>query len=153
MAYSVNSSISRDNNLGEVCCHILTTTDNKNIGEISYDNVQKSIEGFQNQIKALRDGAFTDEDLNNAKLSIKADLLDKEGNSAKVNGIAAGLNSDYGITYLNKIYNTIDEITKDDIINYAAKMFKNPPIYSIVASKDTIENNQKYFDRLTQSLD
>ena len=153
LAYSVNSSISRDNNLGEVCCHILTTTDNKNIGEISYDNVQKSIEGFQNQIKALRDGAFTDEDLNNAKLSIKADLLDKEGNSAKVNGIAAGLNSDYGITYLNKIYNTRDEITKHDIINYAAKMFKNPPIYSIVASKDTIENNQKYFDRLTQSLD
>lgn len=153
LAYSVNSSLSRDNDSGEVYCHILTTTDNKNIGEISYDNVQKSIEGFKNQINALKSGAFTDEDLENAKLSLKADLLDKEGNSAKVDGISTGLDSDYGITYLNKIYNTIDKITKDDVTNYAAKMFKNPPIYSIVASKDTIENNKEYFDQLTQSLD
>ena len=152
LAYSVNSSLSRDNDMGEICCHILTTTDNKNIGEISYDNVQKSIDGFNNQINALKTGAFTDEDLENAKLSLKANLLDKEGNSAKVNGINIGMDSDYGITYLNKIYDTIDEITKDDVTNYAAKMFKKPPIYSIVASKDTIENNKNYFDKLAQSL-
>lgn len=151
LAYSVSSSVSKDNNLGEIYCHILTTTDNKNIGEISYENVQKSIEGFKKQINALKSGQFTDEDLENAKLSLKANLLDNEGNSAKIGRIERGLDSDYGITYLNKIYNAIDEITKSDVTNYAAKMFKNPPIYSIVASKDTIDNNQKYFNELVQS--
>ena len=47
LAYSVYSSIDKEGDRGELSCNILTTTDNKNIGEISYDNVEKSINGFK----------------------------------------------------------------------------------------------------------
>ena len=50
-------------------CNILTTTDNKEIGEISYDNVQKSINGFNKHI-----GLITKEKVSEKELS---DLLSK----------------------------------------------------------------------------
>ena len=53
LAYSVYSEIDCSGDSGELSCNILTTTDNKEIGEISYDNVQKSINGFHRQINAL----------------------------------------------------------------------------------------------------
>ena len=148
LAYSVYSSIEKTGNSGEISCNILTTTDNKEIGEVSYDNVQKSIEGFNKQINELKSGNFTEQDLENAKLSMKANLLNKEGTSSKLGSINAGLNSKYGITYTNLLFNEIDSITKQDIVNFADKIFKNPPVYSIVASKDTIENNKDYFAAL-----
>ena len=61
-----------------------------------------------------------------------------------------GLNSEHGITYMNKLYKAIDSITRDDILLFADKVFKNPPIYSIVASKDTLDANKDYFAGLEQ---
>lgn len=150
LAYSVYSNIDKNGDLGEISCNILTTTDNKNIGEISYENVQKSINGFKNQINELKSGKFTEQDLENAKLSLKANLLQTEGTSAKLGTINSGLNSKYGITYSNQLYNEIDKITKDDILKYADNIFQTPPIYSIVASKDTLNYNKKYLDNLTK---
>ena len=150
LAYTVYSSIDKNGNCGELSCNILTTTDNKEIGEISYDNVQKSINGFTRQINALKNGEFTDKDLENAKLALKAHLLEKEGNNSKLYSISMGLNSEHGITYMNKLYKAIDSITRDDILLFADKVFKNPPIYSIVASKDTLDANKDYFAGLEQ---
>lgn len=150
LAYSVYSNIDNNGDLGEISCNILTTTDNKNIGEISYENVQKSINGFKNQINELKSGNFTEKDLENAKLSLKANLLQMEGTGAKLNALDLGLNSKYGITYSNQLYNEIDNITKDDVLDFADKIFKNPPIYSIVASKDTLNYNKQYFENLTK---
>ena len=149
LAYSVNSSITKSNDRGELSCHILTTTDNKNIGEISYDNVKKSIDGFNKQITELKLGNFTDLDLNNAKLLLKADLLDQEYTHDKLNALAKGLNSNYGITYINKLYKEIDKITRQDVINFAQKVFENKPIYAITATKDTLEFNKEYLENLT----
>lgn len=148
LAYSVHSDISKRGDIGEIFCNILTTTDNKNIGEFSYDNLQKSINGFNTQINELINGNFTDKDLENAKLGFKADLLDNEGVDAKLGTIRTGLNSEYGITCINQLYNEIDKITKQDVIDFAAKIFKNPPTYSIVASKDTLEFNKDYLEGL-----
>ncbi len=150
LAYSVYSNIDKNGDLGEISCNILTTTDNKNIGEISYENVQKSINGFKNQINELKSGKFTEQDLENAKLSLKANLLETEGTSAKLRTINSGLNSKYGITYSNQLYDEIDKITKDDILKYADNIFQTPPIYSIVASKDTLNYNKNYLDNLTK---
>lgn len=150
LAYTVYSSIDKNGNCGELSCNILTTTDNKEIGEISYDNVQKSINGFTRRINALKNGEFTDKDLENAKLALKAHLLEKEGNNSKLYSISMGLNSEHGITYMNKLYNAIDSVTRDDILLFADKVFKNPPIYSIVASKDTLDANKDYFAGLEQ---
>lgn len=148
LAYSVSSDFSHYNNKGKFICNILTTTDNKDIGEFSYDNVQKSIKGFAKQISELCAGNFTDTDLENAKLLIKSDLLSNEGNSPKLYALEEGLSTKYGITYRNQLYRLIDTLTKDDVIQFAQKAFKNPPIYAITASQDTLDYNEEFLESL-----
>ncbi len=150
LAYSVYSSIDKCGDRGELSCNILTTTDNKEIGEISYENVQKSIDGFKRQINELKSGSFSAEDLENAKLAMKAGLIENEGTANKLGSISLGLNSKYGIDYANKLYDEIDKITKNDIVNLAQKIFSSKPVYCIAASKDTINNNKSYLETLSQ---
>ena len=152
LAYSVFSNYSASGDQGQLSLNILTTTDNKDINEYSYDNVQKSINGFNRQIKALTDGRFTDEDLENAKRSIKAGLLNNEGNFAKISALDGGLNSPYGIDLKNKVYAEVDKITKQDIINCAHKIFSNNPVYTVVASEDTLNANKEFFESLKTSI-
>jgi len=149
LAYSVFAELTRDQNIGELSLNILTTTDNKDTGEQSFDNIQKSINGFNNQINELLAGNFTEDDLENAKRTFKAMLLNNEGSAAKVDSINSGLNSIYGIEKDNIAYKIVDEISKEDIINLAKEVFKGKPIYSIVASKETIEANKEFLDNLT----
>ncbi len=148
LAYSVYSDIDRRGDCAELSCHILTTTDNKEIGEISYDNVQKSIDGFNRQIGALLNSEYTDDDLESAKRIFKAKLLNKEGTPSKLNALNSGLNSLEGLDFENQLFNEIDKITRADIDAFAKKAFSNPPVYSIVASKDTLENNKEYLQNL-----
>ena len=51
----------------------------------------------------------------------------------------------------NKIYNEIDNISKEDVINFAKKVFSNKPVYSIVASQDTLNANNEFLERLKQN--
>ena len=148
LAYSVFSNYTTTGNQGQLSLNILTTTDNKDIGEYSYDNVQKSINGFNRQIKALTDGKFTDEDLEIAKRSIKAGLLNNEGNFAKISALENGLNSPHGINLKNKVFEEIDKISKRDVIECAQKIFSNKPVYTIVASEDTLNANKEFLDSL-----
>ena len=151
LAYSVYSDINRVGDESEISLNILTTTDNKNIGEINYDNVKKSINGFNRQINELVNGNFTDKDLENAKRYLKASLLINEGADDKLSVLHSGMNSLHGIEYFNKLYNEIDSITKDDITNFAQNVFSSKPIYSIVASKDTLDANKEFFAKLEQN--
>ena len=148
LAYSVFSDYIALGDQGQLSLNILTTTDNKDIDEQSYDNVQKSINGFNRQIKELIDGKFTDEDLDIAKRSIKAGLLNNEGNYAKIDALQASLNSPYSLDLKNKVYEEVDKITKQDVIDMAQKIFSNNPIYAIVASQDTLDANKDFFDSL-----
>lgn len=148
LAYSVYSNIDRLGDCAELSCHILTTTDNKELGEISYDNVQKSINGFNRQIGALLNSEYTDTDLESAKRMLKARLLNKEGTPSKLNALNSGLNSKEGLDFENQLFNEIDKITRADIDAFARKAFNNPPVYSIVASKDTLEANKEYLQTL-----
>ena len=128
----------------EISCHILTTTDNKEIGEISYDNVQKSINGFHRQINALINSEYTDEDLESAKRMLKSSLLNKEGVPAKLTRLIGGKNSASSIDKENQVYEAIDTVTSEDIQKMAENIFSSHPIYSIVASKDTLEFNKGF---------
>jgi len=148
LAYSVYSNLDRLGDCAELSCHILTTTDNKDIGEISYDNVQKSINGFNRQIGALLNSEYTDEDLESAKRILKANLLDKEGTPSKLNALNSGLNSKEGLDFENQLFNEIDKITRADVDALARKAFQYPPTYAIVASKDTLEANKEYLENL-----
>lgn len=152
LAYSVYSDVNRLGDSAEISCHILTTTDNKAIGEISYDNIQKSINGFNRQIKALLNSEYTDDDLESAKRLLKASLINKEGNMAKVSSITQAIQSNEGLDRENQLFNVIDNITREKLDEFSQRAFKNPPTYSIVASKDTLDANQEYFERLKQAV-
>lgn len=148
LAYSVYSDYNVSNDLAELSCSILTTTDNKDNGTKSYENVQKSINGFNRQINALKNSEYTDEDLQSAKNILKAHLLDTEGIHCKISILNQGLNSEEGMDYDNKMYEIIDTITREDIDNMAKYVFENKPIYSVVASKDTLDANKDFFETL-----
>ena len=87
--------------------------------------------------------------MENAKLAMKAKLLDCESTDAKIRSLDSGLNSKFGIDYKNKLYTLIDGITREDVVCFAERIFQNPPIYSIVASQDTLDANKDFFDSLT----
>ena len=148
LAYSVFSNTSKIGNTGELSLNILTTTDNKEIGEESFENLQKAINGFHRQINCLKNSEYTDEDLENAKKGFKAGLLETEGVPSKIMVLTDGLNSKHGINVDNKAMEIIDSITREDIQNMANKVFKNKPIYSIVATEDTLNSNREYLENL-----
>ncbi len=146
LAYTVYSNNDWVGNCGELSLNILTTTDNKEIGEITYDNVQKSINGFNRQIGELLGSKYTDEDLESAKRILKANLLQKEGVWTKLSSLNRSLK--YSRDFDTQVFNEIDKITREDIDSFAKKVFTNPPTYSIVASKDTLEANRDFLDTL-----
>ena len=46
------------------------------------------------------------------------------------------------------LFDEIDKITREDITNIANKVFEKPPIYSIVASQNTLDANKDFFETL-----
>ncbi len=148
LAYSVHSNITGMENQGKLTLNILTTTDNKDIGEVNYQNIQKSIEGFNRQLQELIEGKFTDEDLENAKRAYKASLINNEGNLRKMSMISAGMDSPYGINMKNKLYKEIDKVTKEDVMSYAKYITSNSPVYSITATQDSLDANKEFLENL-----
>ena len=149
LAYSVWSDYEKDGNNGYISCNIMTTTDNPDTGEHTYDNVQKSINGFTRQINKMKNGEFTDKELEVAKKGYKDSLKTHTYGQANSNQVISdGMNNPYGINFMNEQYNIIDSITKEDIQKAANYVFNNKPIYSLVASKDTLNANKEFLDTL-----
>ena len=150
LAYSVHSDISFIDDIGTIELEIGTTTENTDTNEFSYDNLQKSIEGFNKHIEKLKSEKVSDEELNNAKLSLKNVILNSnETNIGKNKSLEYGITSPYGIEAENLILKTIDEITVDDIYNAANYIFKGKPVYSILATDNTLKANKDYLDKLS----
>jgi len=149
LAYSVHSRIQFKDDIGTLKLSIGTTTENNETGEISYDNVQKSINGFQRHIKKMLTEKVTEEELNNAKLSLKNDILSGNESAAdKTNSLTNGSSSFYGISLENQKLDMIDKITADDIYNAANYVFGGKPTYSIVATENTLKNNEEFLNNL-----
>lgn len=149
LAYDVHSAYNHSHNTAStLTCAILTTTDSPDYK--AYDNVQKSINGFNNQISKMVNGEFTDDELRIAKLKLKAGLLLRcDTQSDKVSNLSEALSiSSSGVAQYNEMYNLIDTITKEDIVNASKNIFSQKPVYSIRASQDTLDANREYLDRL-----
>ena len=54
----------------------------------------------------------------------------------------------YGIKRIDEYVKAIDSITIEDISEGARHIFKNKPTISILASPDTVENQQEYINSL-----
>ena len=149
LAYRVNSNLGYYDNSGVLSLYIKTTTDNAQTGEVSYDNLQKSINGFNSHVQKLMNEKVSEEELENAKLNLKTKILDSaESTSAKNASILSGLKSFYGISQDNQALDLIDKITVDDIKASANYIFNSNPTVSVVATKNTIENNKDYLKSL-----
>ena len=149
LAYHVKSHYQSNDDTGVITLRIGTTTENKETGEQSFDNVQKSLEGFKRHIDKIKSEKVTDEELQNAKLSLKNTILNDnhEYRNKNVN-LTLGVNSPYGTFIDNQFLEEIDKITVDDIYNTANYVFSNKPIYSIVATENTLKANEKYLQTL-----
>ena len=149
LAYSVRSKLAKENNTGIIKLSIGTTTDNKETGEQNFDNLKKAIEGFKHHINLIKTNGITEEELEKAKLSLKNDILsDSELTLSKNAQLLSGTTSFYGPNYTNKMLEEIDKLTIEDINNTAHNVFAGNPVYSIVATKDTLEYNKEYLDSL-----
>ncbi len=150
LAYSVRSSVNYYHNTGIMKLRIGTTTENKQTGEISYDNVQKAIDGFNRHIQKIKTEKVSDKELEEAKLYIKNSILsDNEDSWGKTASLDIGLHDYYGLSKENQILEIIDTITSDDIYNAANHIFNSKPVYSINATPNTLAANKEYFEKLT----
>ena len=149
LAYAVRSKISKTNTTGIIKLSLGTTTDNKETGEQSFDNLQKSINGFQYHIDKIKTEKVTEDELERAKLALKNSILtNSERTSEKSLQIMSGGTNFYGADYANQMLEEIDKITTDDIYNAAQNIFGGKPLYSIVATQDTLDYNKEYLDSL-----
>ena len=149
LAYSVKSELGKVFNAQTLALIIGTTTENKETGEISYDNLQKSIEGFKKHVKKLKTEKVTEEELKSAKLAMKNAILSQnESGNDKTETLEYSLSSEYGLTRENQLLDMIDKITSDDIYNAANYIFKEKPTYSIVATENTLKANNEYLKSL-----
>ncbi len=145
LAYHVSSNIQSFENTGILTLRIQTTTDHKDQGVLSYDNVQKSLEGFNKHTKALCETLITDEELLAAKNQLKQNLIGQiQHPLLKTNLLSQNMLNLYGIKRIDKYFDCIDKITKEDIQKTAQTVFSYHPTISILASKDTIDSQMNY---------
>lgn len=149
LAYQVGSKLNYFDNSGIISLYIKTTTDDPQTGTISYDNVKKSLDGFSMHISKLMTENVSEEELESAKLTLKNKILNgSELTTDKNFEILDGLNSFYGVSLDNQMLDIVDKITVDDIKAAANYIFGTNPTVSIVATKNTIENNKNYLKSL-----
>lgn len=151
LAYAVHSQYETRGNNSVISCHILTTTDNEDTKEYTPENVQKSINGFTKQINKMKNGEFSEKELEAAKKELKITLKELTYKQQfKENALLNGLNSPYGVDLLNKKYELIDQIRKADIQCAAQYAFGGKPIYAITASQKTLDANKEFFQQITK---
>lgn len=151
LAYSVSSNCTFDDDIGVMTLRIGTTTENHETGEKTFDNIKKSIDGFNENIKKITNELVSQEELDNAKKAMKTSILNVvESNYGKTIEAAAADNTPYGIGYLNKQFEMIDKITREDILNTAKYIFNSKPVYSLTATQASLDANKEYLESLVK---
>ncbi|MBQ8634796.1 insulinase family protein [bacterium] len=149
LAYSVASNIQSFGNTGILTMYIQTTTDNKKAGIQSYDNIQKSLEGFKKHASLLCQEYVSDEELESAKMRLKQKIIGQCQNPlSETDLLAMNVLEPYGIKRIDKYIEAIDKITKEDIKQAANFIFSHNPTTSILASEDTINSQLPYLKTL-----
>lgn len=155
LAYMVKSKYTTDGNVGEIGLEIKTTTDDakSNNGVPLYENLKKSLEGFKYHILKMQNEPVSDDELKSAKLALKSKIIfGCESSAGKTELIQGGYNTPYGKDYVSELIKAIDNITAKDIQNAAKLYLGQPSVTSIVASPDTIKNQQPYLQSLGDVL-
>ena len=135
--------------MGEFVLSIGTTTENHETGEKSFDNIKKSIDGFNENIEKITTEKVSEEELENAKKEIKNQLYNSfEDNSSKNEYLKNAHKNIYGINRVNESLAMLDSITVDDIYNTARNVFRSKPVYSITATQASLDANKEFLNSL-----
>ena len=154
LAYRVSSSVQSFEDTGVLTLSILSTTDDKKENDIKYDNLQKSLDGFEAHARKLMNEPVTHDELESAKMILKQKYARQiELPHSKTALLAMNLHQPYGVKRMDEYVKAIDTITAADIQMAARHIFLNKPIYSILASKDTINNQLGYLQTLGTVVD
>lgn len=149
LAYAVSSSIQSFGNTGILTMQIQTTTDDKASGVESFDNVQKSLDGFKKHKDLLCNELVSDEELASAKMRLKQKIIGQCQNPlSETDLLAMNVVEPYGIKRIDKYVEAIDKITKEDIMKASQFIFSHNPTTSILASPDTINSQLPYLKTL-----
>ena len=149
LAYAVSSNIQSFGNTGILTMQIQTTTDDKSANVQSFDNVQKSLDGFKKHKDLLCNELVSDEELASAKMRLKQKIIGQCQNPLSENDLLA-MNAlePFGIKRIDKYVEAIDKITKEDIKQAANFIFSHNPTTSILASPETIDSQMGYLQTL-----
>ncbi len=149
LAYRVNSKVNYNDNTGVIKLQIGTTTENKDTNEISYDNVQKAINGFNKHIERIKTEKVSNEELESAKKYLKNTLINNAETTSGKNEVLSYCSLRFHSALSdNEALKIIDGITPDDIYNAANYIFSGKPTYSVLATENTIKANQDFFKTL-----
>lgn len=136
LAYSAHSSFVNRANFGEEFLEVETgiyEEDEKTLSK----NLEKVLDGFDNNIKALMENEVTEEELKTAKEGVyNAYVEDCETASDENDLIMTGLKTQYGETFYNKILYEMGKVTTKDLQNAAQKYFSTPSVTSIITNDD-----------------
>ena len=153
LAYTTSSQIQSFENSGILTLNILSTTDDKKQNDIKYDNLQKCLDGFQKHTDSLMNEYVSDEELEAAKMKLKQQIARQmELPDVKTSLLSMNMTQPYGIKRIDEYVKAIDKITKQDIKDAAIHIFSNKPVYSILASPDTILNQAEYINNLGEVI-
>lgn len=148
LAYRVNSSLDAYDNSGVMSLFIKTTTENQDTGEVSFENVAKSIDGFKKHIAKIASEKVSPQELEAAKLNLKNRILNStELTDSKNIELLLEMATPYGIGKNNSALEAIDSITAEDIQAAAQYIFQTQPTISIVATKNTLDKNMDYLKK------
>ncbi len=148
LAYSVSSTIQSFENTGILTLKIQTTTDHKDQGVQSYENVEKSLEGFKKHATALCNELVSDEELEAAKMKLIQNVIGQMQNPLSQNSLLAlNASEPFGLKRIDKYIDAINKITKEDIQKAANFIFSYNPTISILASQDTINSQMEYLKK------
>ncbi len=153
LAYRVSSQVQSFEDTGILTMFIMSTTDDKAQNDIKYDNLQKSLEGFDAQVQKLLSEKVTQEELESAKMQLKQRIAKQmELPATETDLLSVNMTLPYGVKRIDEYVKAIDLITVDDISMAAKHIFKNKPTVSILASPDTINNQQDYISSLGEVI-
>jgi len=148
LAYKVKSQYLTDGNYSTLKLLIKTTTEDDIKGP-SYQNVQKSLEGFKKHVNNLMTIPVRQKELETAKLAAKTHFLeDTESSLGRSARVMSGYNTVYGVNYHNQLIDAINN-TKPEDIQRVAKVFLNQPsVVSLIASPNTLKYSKSYLNTL-----
>ena len=157
LAYSVKSDYDNHKNLGTLTLEIGTAmTDVKDKKEIkTFDNIRKSIEGFNKHLAEISSTKVSEEELANNKIEvISSYVLGIQKSKSKTQFIQAGISVMKDPEYVNKLLEAINNVTAEDIQEAAKKFLdgKNHVI-SIIAPKEALEDQKPYLSQLGEIIE